>query len=204
MHALSIPATFCPSAQTTRTLSSNIESRIQKVDVKIGTSRANLVESVNTKVIDAQSSLDTEIAKMRQTLDGQLAVIQGKKEKAEKTTADSLTSLQKSLDDKVAALDVDRKVEDVLKNMETGLTKAEAEVAKAAYPTKLMWSGGCNHHGQRNGWYPYCHGVTEFNTAGAYLGLTGNNENSQFMVKKTGWYRINWWGSGQRNWNCVG
>lgn len=200
----SIDAVTKSVGATTRSLSSNIEERIQGVDSKIGTSRGNLIESVNTKVDTAQASLTSAIADMRKKLDDQLAAISGKKTKAEKAASDSLAALQKTLDDTVASMDVEKNVADALKAVDTGLAKAENDVKNAAYPTKIMWSGGCNNHGSRDGWKPYCHSNTEFNTAGDYLQLTGNNENSEFVIKQTGWYRINWWGAGQRHWNYVG
>merc|ERR1712146_390197 len=79
-----------------------------------------------------------------------------------------------------------------------------AKVEEVRYPKQIVWSGGCPSSGHSDGWKPYCHRGEDFNTAGDYLQKTSEKENSVFRVKKAGWYRINYFGAGERHYNYAG
>jgi hypothetical protein len=67
----------------------------------------------------------------------------------------------------------------------------------AAKATPVTWSGGCNAHSQGSDWAAYCLNTTEWNTAGDYLTIAGND----VVFKISGYYRVNFYaiqhGSGQ-------
>ena len=73
----------------------------------------------------------------------------------------------------------------------------KAYVWVAALPTPVTWSGGCNAHSQGSGWEAYCLNTTEWNTAGDYFAVVGND----FVFKISGYYRVNFYaiqhGAGQ-------
>jgi subtilisin-like proprotein convertase family protein len=71
----------------------------------------------------------------------------------------------------------------------------------AARPKPIVWSGGCTNHGTGGGWNAYCTNGVDNNTAADYLDV---NPNGTITVKKSGWYRINYFGiANQCNWAHV-
>lgn len=191
---------------STQAIHANIDDRVAYLDDSISKASVLIQDTVDSKLATGQRQIEEGLASMQKLLDGSLAAIgddlSGDQDKLATDLAAlsaaanaSLTTVTATIKEKLDPLPavVDKRVKEVTD-----------QVAGAAYPPVLGWSGGCNHMGQRNGWYPYCHSNTEFMTATDFFALSPDHENSDFKVKKDGFYRIVYFGIGQRAYNHVG
>jgi hypothetical protein len=191
---------------TTQAIHANIDDRVANLDDSIAKASVLIQDTVDSKLATSQKEVDTSIAEMQKILDDSLASIDK-----------DLLEDQADLDKDIAAMNqkasaslktvtdaIKSKVDPLPAVVDKRVKGVQDQVASVGYPPVLGWSGGCNHHGQRNGWYPYCHSNTEWMTANDFLEVTNGHENSDFKAKKDGFFRIVYFGIGQRAYNHVG
>jgi len=184
----------------------DITKKVGFADDKLEKTESSTLKNTNDQIQQTSDDVDNSLLAMQGKLNQQVGQITQTLDQNTKASNQKLATLGQSINKDLSG--AVKEMNDKLKSLEdkvSTVAKAAAEaVEQNAYPKRLVWAGGCRSHGHRDGWMPYCHDATEFNTLDQHVQLTGENENSGFRVKKAGYYRINHWYNGERNWNNMG
>jgi len=202
----SIDAAKIAVASNGDSLYNTINNRLKISDDKLTGLEGAVVGDAEDKIQQTSDDVDKSLAAMQGKLNQQVAQITQTLDQNTQASNQKLATLGQSVNKDLSGAVKD--MNDKLKALEGKVSTAAKAAADAfknnAYPKRLIWAGGCRSHGRRDGWKPYCHDATDFNTLQAHVQLTGDHENSGFRVKKAGYYRINHYYIGQRHWNHMG